>query len=174
MSPWGFQLWPQKDSDPQPAFRTTTNHALGPPSLKLKSFKSCRTSNRVGSMLSTAHPSAKASRISFSDNRLGPWSPGSWSLIQSRKSRPPGLRTDASPSTYRRRSSSLKTAPATATRSKPRPAASLCRPSPRHRRCPIPVRTAQSPASARGLDRSPSCPPSWDSTRVCPARYGLS
>jgi hypothetical protein len=37
----------------------------------------------------------------------------------------------------------------TATRSRPQPAASLCRLSPRHRRCPSPVRTAPSPASVR-------------------------
>src|ERR1019366_5204966 len=60
----------------------------------------------------------------------------------------------------------------TATHSRPQPDASLCRPSPRHRRCPTLVRTAPSPASARRLARSPSCQSSGDSTRVCPARYG--
>jgi E1-E2 ATPase len=37
----------------------------------------------------------------------------------------------------------------TAIHSRPRPAASLCRPSPRHRQCPSPVRTAPSPAAVR-------------------------
>ena len=45
--------------------RTTTNHAFGPPSLKLGSVGSGRTSYRDGSMLSTTHPAAKASSISF-------------------------------------------------------------------------------------------------------------
>ena len=39
----------------------------------------------------------------------GPWSPGSASETQSRNNRPPRFSTDASPSTYRRRSSSGKT-----------------------------------------------------------------
>src|ERR1019366_2806732 len=81
-----------------PAFLTTTNHALGPPSLNEKSFRSGRTSNRDGTILSTAHPSAKASRISFADTLRGPCVSGSSSLKQSRNNRPPGLRTVASPS----------------------------------------------------------------------------
>jgi hypothetical protein len=40
----------------QPALLTTTDHAFGPPSLKVMSFKSGRTSNRVGSMDSTFQP----------------------------------------------------------------------------------------------------------------------
>src|SRR6266704_1408550 len=44
---------------PHPTLLTTTNHAFGPPSLNVKSFKSGRTSNRDGSIRSTAQPSAK-------------------------------------------------------------------------------------------------------------------
>ena len=46
------------------AFLATTNHAFGPPFLKLKSFASGLTSYRDGSMLSNAKHSAKASSIS--------------------------------------------------------------------------------------------------------------
>src|ERR1035438_8898830 len=55
-----------------PALLTTTIHAFGPPTLKVKSFRSSHTSNRDGTILSTAHPSAKASRISFADTLRGP------------------------------------------------------------------------------------------------------
>lgn len=74
-------------------------HAFGAPSLKLISFRSGRTSYPDGSMLSTYEPWAKASCSSFSDNRLGPCSPSSSSLKQSKNSRPPGFRTGASPTT---------------------------------------------------------------------------
>ena len=75
----------------------TTNRAFGPPSLELLSFGSGRTSYRDGSTDSITQPSAKASSSSFRDNRRGPWSPGSASEKQSRNSRPPGFKTDASP-----------------------------------------------------------------------------
>ena len=78
---------------------TTTNHAFGPPSLKVMSFKSGRTSYLAGSMDSMAQPAAKASCSSLFDTRLGPCVPGSSSLKQSRNNRPPGFRTVASPST---------------------------------------------------------------------------
>ncbi len=51
--------------------------AFGPPSLKMMSFKSGRTSNLTGAMDSITLPSAKASRISFADTLRGPCVPGS-------------------------------------------------------------------------------------------------
>ena len=83
----------------QPSRRITENHAFGPPSLNEMSFRSGRTSNLAARISSTAQPSAKASRSSRSETRLGPWVPGSSSLKHSRKSRPPGLVTWASPAT---------------------------------------------------------------------------
>ena len=80
-------------------FFATTNHAFGPPSLKVKSFRSCRTSALVASMDSMLQPWAKAACSSFFDTRLGPCSPGSSSLKHIMNSRPPGFRTVASPST---------------------------------------------------------------------------
>ena len=88
---------------------TTAIHAFGPPSLNTKSFISGRTSNRDGAILATTQPSAKAISISLRVTRLGPCVPGSSSLKQRRKNRPPALRTDANPSTYFFRSSSEKT-----------------------------------------------------------------
>src|SRR5262249_52714299 len=79
--------------------RITANHAFGPPSLKLNSLKSGRTSAPVGSMDSMPQPSAKASCSSFLDTRLGPCVPGSSSLTHIRNSRPPGFSTAATPST---------------------------------------------------------------------------
>lgn len=87
----------------------TTNHSFGPPSWKLLSFGSARTSYCDGSMDSITQPSAEASSIFFRLARRGPWSPGSESEKHSRNNRPPGFSTECSPSTYRRRSSSEKT-----------------------------------------------------------------
>ena len=77
----------------------TANHAIGPPSLKVKSMRSGRTSNLDGSMDSTLQPSAKAACSSFFVTRLGSCVPGSSSLKHSRNSRLPGFRIASSLST---------------------------------------------------------------------------
>src|SRR5262245_21747122 len=58
-----------------PDLLVTTNHAFGPPSLNVKSFRPGRTSNRVGSMHSITQPWENASSISLRRTRRGPWSP---------------------------------------------------------------------------------------------------
>ena len=49
--------------------RITANHAFGPPSLKVKSFRSGRTSTLIGPMDSMLQPSAKAACSSSFDTR---------------------------------------------------------------------------------------------------------
>ena len=89
--------------------RIVQNQACGPPSLKWKSTRSGRTSNRASATDSTCQPSAKALSISSRAIRRGPSPGGSWSLKHNSKRRPEGWTTLARPWTYRARSLSEKT-----------------------------------------------------------------